>query len=243
MAELPDFTRPLRVKSTLGTTLSLADLPAGRPLSWKVEAMASGGRRVNEGGAGTFTTPQAKDLSGVAFVSDFPWVRATAGADNPVRRDTNYHGKPICVGGRTCLKGVWTHAFDDATPADVVVDVSQLGVASFVADAGVESSGGDGSVQFQVFADGALRAESPVLKQSQVHRFRVDVAGAKQVTLRVLNGGDGYNCDHAAWGLVRFIKTGATDPLATATTPARQRSSFARSKLRISCSPVSSRMP
>jgi len=39
---------------------------------------------------------------------------------------------------------------------------------------------------------------------------------AKQITLRVLNGGDGCACDHAAWGLARFIKASATDPLAGA---------------------------
>jgi hypothetical protein len=31
--------------------------------------------------------------------------------------------------------------------------------------------------------------------------------------LRVGNGGDGYSCDHAAWGLARFIDSGAKDPL------------------------------
>jgi hypothetical protein len=39
----------------------------------------------------------------------------------------------------------------------------------------------------------------------------VDVADAKEVTLRVLNGGDGYACDHAAWGFARFIKVEAKD--------------------------------
>lgn len=206
VAEAGDFARPLRVKSTLNTTLPLAELPADRTLFWKVEALAWGGRRVNEGGRGTFATPKAKDLSGVVFVSDLPWVRATAGAGNPVRRDTNHYGKPISVGGRTCPKSVWTHAFDDATPADVVVDISQLGAAFFAANVGVEDSAGGGTVQFQVFADGVLRAESLVLTPGQVHSFRVDISGVKEIILRVLNGGDGYNCDHAAWGRARFIK-------------------------------------
>jgi hypothetical protein len=33
------------------------------------------------------------------------------------------------------------------------------------------------------------------------------------LTLRVLNGGDGYACDHAAWGFARLVATGAADPL------------------------------
>jgi hypothetical protein len=39
----------------------------------------------------------------------------------------------------------------------------------------------------------------------------VDVTRAKEVVLRVLNGGDGYACDHAAWGLARFVNIGASD--------------------------------
>ncbi len=213
VAESADFSRTLREQTVLGTSVTLTSLPAGRTFSWRVEAIAWGGRRWNDGGAGTLTTPKSKDLSGVLFVSDLPWVRATAGADNPVRRDTNYYGGTIRVGGRACPKGVWTHAFDDATPADVVVDISELGVTIFAADAGVENATGNGTVQLQVLADGTLRAESPVLKQGEVHRFRVNVAGAKQITLRVLDGGDGYSCDHAAWGLARFIRAGATDLL------------------------------
>jgi hypothetical protein len=32
--------------------------------------------------------------SGVVFLSDLAWVHATAGAGDPVRRDTNYYGQP-----------------------------------------------------------------------------------------------------------------------------------------------------
>ena len=33
------------------------------------------------------------------------------------------------------------------------------------------------------------------------------------MTLRVLNGGDGYGWDHAAWGFARFIEAGMNDTL------------------------------
>ena len=74
-------------------------------------------------------------------------------------------------------------------------------------------SAGAGTVQFQVLADGVVRTESPVLKLGEVHSFHVGVAGAREITLRVLNGGDGYSCDHAAWGLGRLAEVGATDPI------------------------------
>ena len=64
-----------------------------------------------------------------------------------------------------------------------------------------------------MLVDGELKAESPVLPPRQVHLLRVAIAGARQITLRVLNGGDGYNCDHAVWGAARFVEAGVDDPL------------------------------
>ena len=123
------------------------------------------------------------------------------------------NGKEIAIAGKTYPKGVWTHSFNDATSADVVIDVSGKGFGIFAADAGVEDAAGPGSVQFQVLADGAVKAESPVMRPGSVHRFNVDVTAAREITLRVLNGGDGYSCDHAAWGFARFIRAGSEDPL------------------------------
>jgi hypothetical protein len=39
----------------------------------------------------------------------------------------------------------------------------------------------------------------------------VNLTGAKEITLRVLNGGDGHNSDQAVWGLARFLTSGSTD--------------------------------
>jgi len=47
-----------------------------------------------------------------------------------------------------------------------------------------------------------------------VQQFSVGVAEGKKVTLRVLNGGDGFSCDHAAWGFARFVEKNMEDPLA-----------------------------
>ena len=85
--------------------------------------------------------------------------------------------------------------------------------ATFAAEVGVDTSAQGGSVQFQVLIDGQLKAESDVLRQGAVHLFHVNVAGAKQVTLRVsmavMN-----SCDHAVWGYARFVDAGVQDPVA-----------------------------
>jgi hypothetical protein len=204
----------LRDEGVLGTSVTLEGLPPRQSLHWRVETIAWGGRCWNEGGDEVFVAPAPSDLTGLTFVSDMEWKLATAGGDKPVRRDQNYHGKPVQIADQLCRKAVWTHAFNDAQPADVVLDVAGKGFAAFAADAGLDDASGGGNVQFQVLADGQVRAESPVLRPRVVHRFRVDITGAREVTLRVLNGGDGSTCDHAVWGLARFIAAGADDPLA-----------------------------
>jgi alpha-galactosidase len=204
---------PLVQAQVMDPSATLQSLPPGRRLYWKVEAISWGGRRGNAGAPGTFTTPALKELPGVTFVSDMSWVKATAGAGNTVHRDTNYSGKTIFIAGKRYPKGVWTHSFNDATPAELVIDIAGKNFAEFAADVGVEDSSGGGSVQFQVFVDGKLRAETPVLRPGKMQPLRIPVTGAQEVTLRVLNGGDGYSSDHAAWGFARFLAVGAKDPL------------------------------
>jgi alpha-galactosidase len=213
VSESPSFATTLAQATVVRSAARLSGLPPQRRLHWKVEGVSWGGRRWNDGGAATLRTPGLQELPGVAFVSDLQWATATAGAENSVHRDTNYYGKPITLAGKSYPKGVWTHAFPDDTPADLVVALPSARYATFAADVGVEAAGGGGTVVFQVLVNGEVKARSPVMAQGMVHRLRVDVAGATAVTLRVLNGGDGYACDHAAWGSARFLQAGAKDLL------------------------------
>jgi len=129
-----------------------------------------------------------------------------------VHRDNNLNGQPLAINGKLYQKGLWTHAFDDQTPADTVFDISGRNDSTFKATVGLDDLGTRGSVQFQVLVDGVKKAESPVMLPKKTHVLSVDVSGAKEVTLRVLNGGDGYGWDHAAWGFARFIEAGMKDP-------------------------------
>ena len=208
-----EFKEVLADKRVIGQSARFSNLPPDTLLFWAAEAIGWGGRQPHEGACGSFTTSPLAELPGVRFVSDMPWERATAGANNTVHRDTNYSGLKIAIGGRVFPKGVWTHSFDDATPADLAVGIAGAGFGRFVADAGVEDSAGGGSLQFQVLLDNALAAESPVMKHGDIHHFDVDLSGVAEITLRVMNGGDGYTCDHAAWGMARFISAGVSDPL------------------------------
>ncbi len=208
-----DFREVLWTRVVTQGAVTLDDVPPGTTLFWRVEATAWGGRRTHDGPPGTFVSPQLDRPAGLVFLSDIPRVSATAGGENPVRLDVNYYNKPIAVNGHVYPKGLWTHAFPDETTADTVYDVAGQPYELFKADVGLDDASGGGSVQFQVLVDGIQCAESPVMRPRQVHPLRVNIAGARQITLRVTNGGDGYTCDHAVWAAARFVTAGVRDPL------------------------------
>ena len=167
--------------TVLGNGLRLNDLPGDRELHWQVEAISWGGRRSNAGGPGMFKTPAAKGFPGAKFVSEMPWESATAGAGNTVHRNTNLYGKPISIGRHIFERGVWTHAFNDATPADVVLDVAGRPFDTFAAQCGIEDAANGGSAQFQVLVDGELKVKSPVLRPGASFAFDVPVHGARKL--------------------------------------------------------------
>jgi hypothetical protein len=213
VAEDADFRDIVHVATVTRSEVILEMLPAQQELHWHVEAISWGGRRANAGRPGTFVTPGLERPAGLTFLSEIPWLNANAGADNPVRRDVNYYGQPLAIRGKAYPKGLWTHSYPDTTPADVVYDISDKKADLFKADVGLDDSSHGGSVQFQVLADGVQVADSPILAPGQVHRFQTGIAGSRQITLRVLNGGDGYSCDHAVWGAARVVEAGVQDPL------------------------------
>jgi hypothetical protein len=215
VGETRDFTNPLAIEMAATPSITISRLPPARNLYWRVEAVSAGGTRVNKGGPGTLLTPD-NPARGVVFASDMQWTKATAGADTTVHRDTNLKEQPLSINGKPYLKGLWTHAFNDQTPADIVFDISGMKYATFKATVGLDDLGEHGSVQFQVLVDGVKQAESPVMLPKQAHELSVDLKQGKEVTLRVLNGGDGYGWDHAAWCFARFLEAGIKDPLENA---------------------------
>lgn len=212
VAETADFAKVVAHEMVAATTVSVPRLPPAHEYFWKVEAIAAGGSQLNRASSGHFTTPDIV-ATGVVFASDTRWTKATCGAGNPVRRDRNLKENNLKMNGKLIEKGLWTHAFNDTTPADIVFDLRDAQLATFKASVGLEDLGERGSVQFEVFVDGQKKAESPIMRPRQVHDLTVDVREVKEITLRVLNGGDGYGWDHAVWGWARFLKNGAKDPL------------------------------
>jgi hypothetical protein len=212
VGETPDLGNAIAHEMTTLPSVLFSRLPPARKLYWKVEAISHGGLTVNRAPSGTFTTP-AILAKAVTFASDMQWTKANAGAGNPIRRDRNLNGNTLKMNGKPIEKGLWTHAFNDNTPADIVFDVSGRNFEVFKATVGLDDLGERGSVQFQVLVDGQKKAESPVMLPKKTHDLVVDLSGAREVTLRVGNGGDGYSYDHAVWGLARFLEAASKDPL------------------------------
>ena len=115
-------------------------------------------------------------------------------------------GHPLTLGGVVYPHGIGTHAV-----SEFVVDLHGS-ATRFTAMVGVDDeTQSRGSVAFSVRVDGKTRAQTGVLHGGDKPQFvSVDLIGAKRLTLRVSDGGDGINYDHADWaGAVLTLAPGA----------------------------------
>jgi glucose/arabinose dehydrogenase/endonuclease YncB( thermonuclease family) len=132
------------------------------------------------------------------YVSDRAWASVTNGW-GPVEKDHSNgdlaagDGGVLTIQGVTYAKGLGVHAASDVRYA--------LGGActQFTAQVGVDDEvGGNGSVVFQVWADGTKLYDSGLVTGTAAARaVSVNVAGKQQLQLVVTDGGDGGDYDHA----------------------------------------------
>jgi alpha-glucosidase len=201
-----------------GAAVTRPFLPAGRTVTgrWTVHVGPdSADGYVDVPVVTTFDAPQWTDqvhveravrafvppppLSGTPFVSDLPFVAETNGW-GPVERDRSVNesgggdGNPLTIGGVGYEKGLGTHA-----PANVTVYLGGQ-CTEFTALLGLDDETTQpGSVVFQVAADGEARYDSGVLRPGPAVPVTVDVTGVRMLSLRVTDGGDNKNFDHADW--------------------------------------------
>jgi alpha-galactosidase len=138
---------------------------------------------------------------GSAFLSDYTPIYAANGL-GPVERDTNNgasapgDGTPITIRGQAFTKGLGT-----AAPSAVIYRLGGK-CTRFTAQVGVDdATNGAGSVRFQVWADGAMLADTMnVNGTSAPAALDVDVTGKRRLKLLVTNADDGSASDRASWG-------------------------------------------
>jgi len=147
-------------------------------------------------------------------LSSLDLTKATQGFGKP-QADKSVDGRPLTLGGKTYAHGFGTHA------RGLLAVALDGGAKRFTATVGIddEVDGGKGSAEFQVLGDGhKLLWTSGILHQGQPPKsVDVDLTGQKMVLLRVTDGGDGYEFDHADWADAQFEVIGARPHTVTLT--------------------------
>jgi alpha-galactosidase len=145
--------------------------------------------------------------AGTYQISDLGWLTSANGW-GPVERDRSNgeqaagDGHPLSVAGHPYAKGVGAHA-------DSAVHVWLGGSCRrFAASVGVddEVGAGRGTVRFAVYGDGRLLAYSDVKSAGQAATvLAVPTVGVRALELRVTDGRDNINYDHADWGDAQVV--------------------------------------
>jgi alpha-D-xyloside xylohydrolase len=118
--------------------------------------------------------------------------------------------KNLTVGGKVFARGVGTHA-NSSLLLDIRGRVSRLEALVGVDD---EPKTYPGSVEFLVLGDGRALWKSGVIKGGQPAKpVDVDLSGVKSLELRVTDGGDGNDSDHADWLNARLAVAAPLDHL------------------------------
>lgn len=210
-----------------GTGTSAATLAQGEALTptWKITAPADA--PVNSGTDLTVTARYSVDLQGknatlskesklrvfvpqpgVAYVSELPFAAESNGW-GPVERDMSNgennrgDGNIMQIADTRFYKGLGVHA---ASSVSVQLDGRYK---RFITQVGVDDEvGSNGSIAFEVVADGKVIATTPVMTGNDPARtIDVDVTSVQQLTLRVTDGGNGVGFDHADWANARLVPT------------------------------------
>ncbi|MBI4535556.1 MAG: NPCBM/NEW2 domain-containing protein [Ignavibacteriae bacterium] len=128
-------------------------------------------------------------------LSDLEAVRSTIGWGT-IEMNKSVTGKPLTIGGKVFQKGIGTHAAS-------VVEYNLRGLfETLAAQVGIDDGNGSekGSVEFIVLADGKELWRSGLMKKEDGAKpLSVSIAGVRKLLLRVTDGGDGIDYDHADW--------------------------------------------
>ena len=139
------------------------------------------------------------------YLSDLNWEYGTIGSgyigkDKSVREETiqllNENGTY-----EKFKKGIGTHAYSEIVYNSSGYDIfdTWVGMDQYV------SERDDASVQFKIFVDGKLKAQTGVMKaNTPKERLVVDVRNSSEIKLVVDVATNGNNWDHANWADARF---------------------------------------
>ncbi len=139
------------------------------------------------------------------YVSDTNWVSAKSGWGR-TKKDLTVNSKKLILwdGSKevTYEKGIGTHSH-----SETIYNLEGKDYGYFTSYVGGAREGNyRTSVEFKVYVDGKLKAETGVMKRDTAAEFiKVNIAGAKQLKLVVTEGGNGKGNDTAIWADAKFL--------------------------------------
>ena len=155
-------------------------------------------------------TPVSPPPLGTNYLSDLQPIYAYTGFGT-LTKDKSINGNTITLSGIPYSKGIGTHAIGGH-------EFNLGGICSrFISDIGVDDEvGSNGSVIFQVFADGTKIYDSGIMTGGSATRtVDLDVTGVRRLTIGVTDTGNDVtgnrnSNDHADWAGARVIVTNTT---------------------------------
>lgn len=128
-------------------------------------------------------------------LSNMDLTHVRQGWGSPMK-NRSVDNRPLSIGGTSFANGVGSHAV-----CRIVIKLDGK-ATSFDAMVGVddEVKGNSGDVDFHVLCDGVQKFSSGVMKVGDAaKKVSVNLAGVKELVLKVGDGGDEINYDHADW--------------------------------------------
>jgi len=145
--------------------------------------------------AGLFAAPAiAQQKNNIQWIDSMNLSQVEQGwGDAHARKSVD--GRPITIAGKVYEHGVGTHSVSN-------INIDLKGAATrFSSSVGIDDEANKrASVEFIVIADGKEIAKTPIMKKGDAaQEISVDVTGVQKLILRVTDGGDGEDNDHADW--------------------------------------------
>lgn len=119
--------------------------------------------------------------------------------------DRSVEGRTLSIGGKRFERGIGTHS------ESICLIATNNAVEEFSAYVGVddEMEKGRGSVEFLVVGDDKILWQSGIMKSGDPAKYViVKTKWIKELILKVSNGGDNSDCDHADWADAKVLITG-----------------------------------
>jgi alpha-galactosidase len=147
------------------------------------------------------------------WLDDLDLSKTVQGWAQPQKNESVDH-HPLTIGGKHFERGLGTHA-----ESLLYIDLKG-GAKRFTASVGIDddvNGNTESSVQFSVLGDGEVLWKGEVMKAGQApEAVDVNLSGVKILLLKVGDGGNGINYDHADWGDAKFEMTGQMPATLTA---------------------------